>query len=1175
MQLLDRAVVLSATDLNNFLACAHLTALDHAAALGNARRPEGRGGQAELLAQLGLQHERQYLDRLRGEGYAVAEIPRADESLPRAGKYQAAARATEDAMARGERIIYQATFFDGTWVGHADFLRRVDERLDGGRWDWHYEVEDTKLARHTEPYFLLQLCYYSDHVARVQGAAPRFMYVVLGDGQRQRFRVDDFAAYYRSVRDRFMHGLHANGTTYPLKVDHCKLCAWDPECDARRRRDDHLSGVAGIMQLQTDRLNAHGIMTLAALAIAPDDKRPRRMAAPTFEKLRRQARLQDEQRRALADHEPDWQRYEFVADAPAKGRGFALLPAPSPGDVFFDMEGDPYYDIGTGLEYLFGAYTADEGFRPFWGCDRDELPRSDRLAEKKGFEDFIDFVMERRKSYPDLHVYHYASYEKTALQKLCIRHATREREVDVILREEVLVDLYRVVRQALVVGQPSYSIKKIEEYYGKRGDASRVKGGDDSILQFEEWLVSRRDPATRDDAILADIMRYNEYDCESTYKLRGWLLTLRAKAEQQLGVEIPPYAGKPAEEEDAEQDVGHGYDDLVGQLQARLPADFDPTNDDPLIASARPYFLTRHMLEYFWRELKPLYWAFHDRCETFHEDPDQLCEDAETIVGLELMCSEELPRGSVVHTFRFPSQLHKLKNGDVRDPATKRPTGNIDSIEDGDQFGILRMKRGPKRRQLPIPTAIVRLKAVDPRSVLDALMRFGEALLADAGACRYRAAYDVLTGRAPRLRARSAGSRIQPECVDEASVREVVDLLDDSYLFVQGPPGSGKTYVGARLIVDLLRRGKRVGVTSNSHKAIHNLLAEVERAAAERNVMFRGVKKVNKSEPDSFYSASALIRNEPGNIDPDGADLIAGTAWAFGPETMDQQLDYLFIDEAGQMSLPAAIATMTSAANVVLLGDPLQLPQVTHTRHPGDVGASVLEHVLRDPCTPAGDRGALRPVEPDRGILLTNTYRMHPGVCEFISELLYEGKLHSASGRERQRVESRGLSGTGLRYIAVPHDDNMQRSAEEASRIADEVDLLLRGTVTGIDASMRPARSSDVIVVAPYNAHVQCIRHELDGRGFTDVAVGTVDKFQGREAYVVFYATGASSPDAAPRGISFIFDRQRFNVAISRARALAVMVGSPGLRPRKCSSVEDVRVANGVCRFLELAATST
>jgi uncharacterized protein len=1169
LQLLDDAIVLSATDLNNFLACEHLTALDLQALRGHVARPVGRPAQAALLAKLGEEHEQAYLERLRADGHDVVKIERADDGVPRAEAYRAAASETERAMAARAKVIYQATFFDGTWVGHADFLRRVDERIDGCRWDWHYEVEDTKLARHTEPYFLLQLCNYSEHVARVQGAAPRMMYVVLGDGQRYGFRVDDFAAYYRSVRARFGEALAADAATYPLPVSHCGLCAWDADCSDRRRRDDHLSGVAGMMRLQTERLNAAGITTLAQLATASDDDCPDPMASSTFEKLRRQARLQDEQRRAIAAGEPNPCRYEIIADAIDHSRGFTLLPEPSPGDVFFDMEGDPYYDIRTGLEYLFGVYTADDStFTPFWGCDRSGI--SDRLAEKKAFEQLIDFIMTRRDAFPGMHVYHYASYEKTALQKLSLRHATREDEVDIILREDLLVDLYRVVRQALVVGQPSYSIKKIEEYYGKRGDASGVKAGDDSILQFEAWLASRRSVGDRDDAILADIETYNRYDCESTYKLRQWLLELRAGAAAARGVEIPWYAGKPVDEEKKFDE--RRYVDLMKRLDARLPEDFDPTNEDPRFDAVRPFFLARHMLEYHWRELKPVYWQFHDRCATFLEDPEELRDDAEAIVGLEVVGQEKLDQ-SIAYRMRFPAQLHKLQPGTAIDPATKKPTADIVSIEDGDEFGYVTLKRGKKRQLLPMPTAITKLSVVDAGAVLDAIARFAETLLEEDGVSRYRAAFDVLLSRAPRLRGKLAGDRIQPDLVSEESVRSVVHALDDSYLFVQGPPGAGKTYIGARLIVELLRAGKRVGITSNSHKAINNLLDEVVDVGLERGVDYVGVRRASEKDADSQYDRGPIASCFE-KIDPEKADLIAGTAWAFGPDAMDQCLDYLFIDEAGQMALPVAIAVSTAAKNVVLLGDPLQLPQVRHAQHPGNVGASVLEHLLTGDQATAGGPAVLRPVAPDRGILLTDSYRMHPDVCGFISELLYEGRLESAAGRDRQRVDSEGLSGSGLRYIAVPHRGNRQRSLEEARCIADEIELLLRGTVTETNGLTRPARPDDVIVVAPYNAHVQCIRRELERRGLAGVPVGTVDKFQGREAHVVFFATAASTPDEASRGLSFVFDRQRFNVAISRARAVAVMVGSPELRPRRCTSIDDVRVANGVCRFLELASAS-
>jgi uncharacterized protein len=564
------------------------------------------------------------------------------------------------------------------------------------------------------------------------------------------------------------------------------------------------------------------------------------------------------------------------------------------------------------------------------------------------------------------------------------------------------------------------------------------------------------------------------------------------------------------------------------------------------------------MLEYHWREDKPVHWRFHDRCDSHRADAQALIDDAESIIAIELDGEPVMVKKSVDYTFRFPPQFHKIDGGDCYDLDTKEKAGSIVSVRDGDEFGRLVLHRGPSLAGVPLPRSITVRKIIPASSILDALARFGTALL-EPGECRYRAAYDVLLSRAPRLRDRVPGGLIQPATVDEASLLTLCENLDDSYLFVQGPPGSGKTYLGARLIVDLLARGKRVGITANSHKAIHNLLDEVERVAAERSFAFTGLKKCTKDDDDTVYASAHISSNEKSIADP-SANLVAGTAWAFGVAAMDQQLDYLFIDEAGQVALPHAVAVMTAAKSTILLGDPLQLAQVSHTAHPGDLGASVLEHVL--------DRD-LRPVAPDRGVLLTDTYRMHPDVCEFISALLYEGRLRSAPGRERQLVASPGLSGTGLRYLPVEHTGNNQRSDEEAERIVHEIGLLLQGTVRDYRGDTRSLKPADIIVVTPYNAQVRLLRRALDDAGYGGVEAGTVDKFQGREAFVVFFSTAATSGDEAPRGIGFIFDRQRFNVAISRARALAVMVGSPGLLGYRAGSVEEVKVVNGVCRFLE------
>ena len=634
------------------------------------------------------------------------------------------------------------------------------------------------------------------------------------------------------------------------------------------------------------------------------------------------------------------------------------------------------------------------------------------------------------------------------------------------------------------------------------------------------------------------------------------MLVLRDEAAQQFGREIPPYCGK--EVEPAKPEIK--FVELKAALDARIPAEFDPGSPtpDPVVW---PYFLARHMLEYHWREQKPVHWRFHDRCDTHAEDPAALADDAESIVGLERIGEPVKIKQSLAYTLRFPLQLHKVDAGDCHDLETKGKAGKIVAIEEGEEYGTLVLVRGPSLLDQPLPTAITLRRIVPSSTVLDAIARFGDALLAGGERCRYRAAYDVLLGSAPRLRGVPPGGILQPAMPDEASLRALCDALDESYLFVQGPPGAGKTYLGARLIVNLLANGKRVGVTANSHKAIHNLLDEVERVAAERGVAFVGRKKCTAEDAETMYT-SAHFTNDAKTIADPKANLVAGTAWAFGAAAMDGTLDYLFIDEAGQVALPHAIAVMTAAKNTILLGDPLQLAQVSHTQHPGNLGASVLEHVL--------DRD-LRPVAPERGVLLTDSYRMHPDVCAFISELLYEGRLRSAAQRELQAVRSPGLGGTGLRYLPVEHTGNSQASDAEAERIAGEIGLLLHGSVCDVHGVWRALEPADVIVVTPYNAQVRRIRRALDYAGIAGIEVGTVDKFQGREAYVVFFSTAASSDEEAARGVGFVFDRQRFNVAISRARALAVMVGSPALLIHRATSVDDVRVANGVCRFVEIA----
>ena len=393
---------------------------------------------------------------------------------------------------RAPDVIYQATFFDGTWRGHADFLLRVESPDRPSRFGpYHYEVADTKLARHVKASAVLQICTYVELLTGIQGIEPEWMHVALGGSARavERLRVDDYMAYYRAAKARFLAALadpttlaFPSATTYPEPVDHCDVCRWAIECRKRRRDDDHLSLVAGISARQRRALADRGITTLEDLGRLPLPVTPKieGTSEQALVRVREQARIQLEGRLANAP------RHELLLPAPGEAidpeRGLATLPEPSKGDLFFDIEGDPFaFEDGLTISSASSRPTARSAF---WS--RDETGAFSLDAERAAFERFIDFVMERLERDPALHVYHYAPYEPTALKRLMGRYGTREIEVDRLLRGGVLVDLLRAVRQGVRASVESYSIKKMEQFYFERDIDLRDAGS--SIVAFEQWL---------------------------------------------------------------------------------------------------------------------------------------------------------------------------------------------------------------------------------------------------------------------------------------------------------------------------------------------------------------------------------------------------------------------------------------------------------------------------------------------------------------------------------------------------------------------------------------------------------------------------------------------------------------------------------------------------------------
>jgi AAA domain len=363
------------------------------------------------------------------------------------------------------------------------------------------------------------------------------------------------------------------------------------------------------------------------------------------------------------------------------------------------------------------------------------------------------------------------------------------------------------------------------------------------------------------------------------------------------------------------------------------------------------------------------------------------------------------------------------------------------------------------------------------------------------------------------------------------------------------------------MIVERLMAGRRVGLTALSHKVISNLLDAVCREAERRGYRLRAMQKAELDQ----RSNSTVVQPTESNADVDDAltagevDLVAGTAWLFARDEIELKLDDLFIDEAGQMSLANVIAAATCARNVVLLGDPNQLRQPSKGSHPEGADLSALDHVLEGAQT----------IRPDRGAFLATTYRMHPDVCRFISEIAYESRLESAPQCMRQGVGGSGeLSGTGLRYRLVQHAGNRTSSVEEAAEVVAVFSDLMGRPWTDRNGDVDQLKIDDILVVAPYNAHVAVLAARLP----LGARVGTVDKFQGQEAPVVIYSMATSTSAEAPRGMEFLFSLNRLNVAISRAQGMAILVCSPALLDVIARTPEQMRLANALCRYLEISS---
>jgi len=1138
--------------------------------------PDPPAADVALAAQMGLAHEARELARIRGAGLDVWEPPHRDRAV----------ETTREAIREGRAVVYQAALAKESFEGFADFLIRVDRPSALG--DFSYEVSDTKLARHPRPYFLVQLLAYATMLEELQGRLPEHVHVVTGDGAKHSFRTEDHLHYFRALERAFLAAQASfDPARRPIPEARAEHRRWASHAERILEELDHPSRVAGINVAQIKNLAAAGMHTMTELAASTAVHVPR-IDDAALARLRRQAQLQ------IGSVGRERPLHDLLLPSPSEPRrGLALLPPASAGDVYFDMEGYPYFgsvsagDPG-GLEYLFGAvHLADSGApgeRRYF-----ETWAHDRASEKLAFEGMVDWLTARRAADPSMHVYHYAPYEVTALRRLATAHASREEEVDALLRAEVFVDLFRIVRQSLLLGEPRYSLKNVEHLYrGKR--AGDVATAAQSVTEYARWMAAPDGATWQTSKVLAGIRDYNIEDCVSTLELCAWL----RERQREAGVAFVPTPGaapkSPAEEAPSPSPSAPAApaatprelrDALARRIRDAIPED---TSGDP--ERWRVQRLLADLVHFHWRERKPVYWArFHRRDATHAE----LTDDLECLGHLERTASPPVytpAHGRAPETalleYRFdPDQETKLEpgrcllSGDLR---------RVDLATIDREHGLATLR--VPRESAPLPDVISLLPddVVAARPIDEAVAAIVEERLRalESGSPRPSALDTLIHRRPPRIAGHPAGSPLVPGGTAPAEITahvvRLVTNLDATTLAIQGPPGSGKTTTAAHAIVELLRRGRRVGVTSNGHRAIEKLMQEVAALAArDPSVPLRALK-IHRDASEAIV-ASGMAEHATSMREVDHAtstrpNLVGGTAWAFCHESAIGGFDDLFVDEASQVPLANVVGMSRATRNLVLLGDPMQLGQPQKGYHPGESGRSALGYLL----------GSSRTIAPELGVFLGTSWRMHPALCRVVSNAVYEGRLGADPANETRIVRLPEDGGelvraeAGVLFVPVVHEGNAQSSEEEVAAVQAIVRELLgrelvekrgRGSPSGGGADAppigRPITHRDILVVAPYNMQVRALRAALPA----EVRVGTVDKFQGQEAPIAIVSMCASSADRVPRGLGFLFSESRANVALSRAQALAIVVASPALALARVDTAAQMRRVSFFCRIRE------
>lgn len=1081
----------------------------------------------DLIKDMGNQHEENIIDKME-KSDPLVRIEKDKQNR------KTSIKQTLLAMKHGEEKIYQAAIGNETMFGYADLLVKKKEPSKLG--DYHYIPYDFKIARHPKPTALIQLCCYCDILQSIQGLLPPFFAVVTKDETPHFFKTNSFFYFYQFLKERFLH-YHTAVSKDHIPIPNKKAEHRDWSIFAKKRLHilDDISLVAGIRSAHSLILRREGIKKLSDLSkYNTDTNSIKGIPVGILRNLKDQATIQ---LKSKGKPTPEFK----VLSHTGERQGLEMLPPKHTADIFFDMEGYPLLGL-EGLEYLYGnAIHEDPQYTCFWAMREQE--------EASAFKKWLNWAYQRWQKNPGMHIYHYRHYEPATIKKLMGKYGTGEQEIDDLLRHQVFVDLHRIVIQGLRIGTFSYSLKEVELLYYEKRHTS-VKSGGQAAYHFFHFLNSNN--LSENSYFLQKIRSYNQDDCFSTKKLCEFLWDLQKKHNIKYLTSSAESKEKKHRSSQIKEDCQNKAQILLNQVPIQKRSfSLSRMEKEKEVYTAN---LLANLLEFHIREDKPGWWDYFSRLDMSEEE---MLEDRNTITSCQLV---ELKYNKHKIQFEKEQEINFDKEDKVIVLENKDNIWDTYTILDLDLIeGALWLKPN-KENSIPregVFTLVPEKNDFYKKNLFSSLLATAHDFSSQS---RFfglkKCIYDLLLRKAPDL-PNHKGALItdKDKLIEEVSSH--VFNLNNSVFCIQGPPGTGKTHTAAHIILYLIKKGKRVGVTANSHKAILNILKMIQEQNKE-NIVFQcqKVKDSKNSTEEKKFLQKLPIELISSNQINESAQVVGGTTFFFSRKREETAYDYLFVDEASQVSLSNMVAAARATKNIILIGDQNQLDQPIQASHPGESGHSALTYYTDGKTT----------ISKDKGVFLPVSYRMHPSLCQFISNHFYDGKLayHPTTSQQKIILKDTKLPESGLCFIPVEHSSNVHSSMEEAKVISDLYKQLLKAKWKNREGKITNITTKDILVVAPYNFQVACLKKELSVEA---ARVASVDKFQGQEAPICILSLTASTIQDAPRGISFLLNKNRLNVALSRACCLSIIVGSKNLADTNISTIPNMELMNIWCQI--------